>query len=83
MESNKAFFTKALGILGSPPFSGKASTQERGLAWLLEAFETLGGREHEKVFREAEEELWRGTDAAEAKLGCRLKRQKISSPLKR
>lgn len=53
------------------------------MAWLLEAFETLGGREHEKVFREAEEELWRGIDAAEAKLGCRLKRQKISSPLKR
>ena len=40
-------------------------------------------REHEKVFLQAEEELWRGIDAADARLGCQLKRQKISSPLKR
>lgn len=64
------------------PFLRKSLHSERGFAWLLEAFETLGGREHEKVFLEAEEELWRGIDAAEAKLGCQLKRQ-ISSPLKR
>lgn len=53
------------------------------MARLLEALETLGGREHEKVFGEAEKEPWGGIDAAEAKLACWLERRKISSPLKR
>lgn len=65
------------------PFLRKSLHSQRGLARLLEALETLGGREHEKVFGEAEKEPWRGIDAAEAKLACWLERWKISSPLKR
>lgn len=82
MESNKAFFTKALGILGSPLSQEKPPLRE-GFGMAVGGFRDPWWREHEKVFLQAEEELWRGIDAADARLGCQLKRQKISSPLKR